>query len=1081
MFSIASNFIRRPVLATVCTLLILLIGAVCIPLLPISYLPPLTPVTIQVAATLTGGDAETVENTVTTPIERQINGATNMIYMTSASTATGQSLITVYFSPNTDQSLAQVDVQNRVGIAQPLLPVQVQQQGVSIQKTSPAILLAVGFTSTETSLDAKFISNYVDLYINDEITRIPGIAIVSYSGQLLYAMRIWLDPNALAARGLTANDVVQRVQEQNALIGLGGVGQPPSANDQTFSFTIPSATQLPDVEGFENLVLLTQPNGDLVKIKDVGRVELGAQNYTTASFTNGVQGETMLIYQTADANALDVANAVKAKLVELSKQFPPGLKYDIVFDTTLFVEESTKEVLLTLAEAFFLVILVIYIFLQDWRALIIPTISIPVSLIGALAIAFAFGFSLNTLTMFGLVLATGLVVDDAIVIVEAIVEKLNQGMRPRQAALDAMEELTGAVISTSMVLMAVFIPVTFFPGTTGRIYQQFALTIAFSVAVSTFNALTFSPSIGGLILRRPDRAMSGPLGWFFGVFNRGFDAFKQGYIAVVEFLIRLRYLVLAVFVAGLGATALLFQILPTGFVPQEDQGVFLGIINAPPGVSLNYTGQVANEIWDTLRTYDEIQYVTVLPGLSNQGNSPNVGTFYASLKPWSERTRPEQQINGLLQRVNRDLAKVTDAQVVAVNLPGIIGLGNYGGNEFQLQDRSGGRFTFEEFMANTRAIIQQATQEPAIGRGVFSPTPPSTPQLRLQIDRDRLKALNINFDDAMSTLGTYLGSTFVNQFSYGPRYYQVYVQADAPFRRRPQDIDNLYVRSQNNQLISLGELVTIEEAIGPQVVNHFNIYRSADIVSTPAPGKSSGQAITAMTSAFEKVAVPGLGYEWFGPAREELAAGGLAPIIFGFGLIVVFLVLSAQYESYVDPTIILLTVPLAILGALSFTLLRGLDNDVYCQIALVMLIGLASKNAILIVEFANQAKAQGMGIAAAAVKASEERLRPILMTALSGLAGFWPLVVATGAGSNSRHSVGTAVFGGLLVATFLSLLLVPVLYVVIKNLEERFLKPPSSGSSPRATGVSTQVPASGDAAGRPSQEPAHRIQEDPSS
>ncbi|WP_072016410.1 efflux RND transporter permease subunit [Neosynechococcus sphagnicola] len=1059
MLSIATNFIKRPVLATVCTLLILLAGSVCIPLLPISYLPPLTPVTVQVSATLTGGDALTVENTVTTPLERQINGATNMEYMTSSSTATGQSLITAYFSPNQDQSLAQVDVQNRVGIASPLLPTQVQQQGVSIQKTSPAILLAVGIYSPDDSLSPKFISNYVDLYINDEINRIPGIALVTYSGQLLYAMRIWLDPNALAGVELTAQDVITKVQQQNPLVGLGGLGQPPTPDSQTFLFTIPSNTQLTDVKDFENLVLKVKPNGDLVKLKDVGRAELGAQNYTSGAYINGHAGETMLIFQAATANALDVANAVKEKLAELQQNFPPGLVAEPVFDTTLFVNASTKDVLVTLAEAIGLVVLVIFVFLQDWRALVVPVIAIPVSLIGALAIAFVFGFSLNTLTMLGLVLATGLVVDDGIVVVEAIAEKVENGIPPRQAAIEAMNELTGAVISTSLVLMAVFVPVAFFPGTTGRIYQQFALTIAFSIAVSTFNALSFSPSIGGILLRRREHEMGGPLGWFFRGFNQGFDWFKDHYISLVEFLIRIRYLVLVFFGIGLAATFFLFKTLPGGFVPQEDQGVFLGIINAPPGVSLTYTNKVADQIWEKLKNYEEIEYVTVLPGNSNQGSIPNVGTMYASLKPWEERTKPDQQIDGLLRRVNQDFASITDARVVAVNLPAILGLGNYGGNEFQFQDRTGGKLTFDQFLENAASIIATANKEPIFnirGRGtVFSPTPPSAPQIEIDIDRDRLEALNVNFNDAVTTLGTYLGSNFVSQFSYGPRYYQIYVQADAQFRDSPEDIGQIYVRSQDNQMVALSELVTIKRTSGPQVINHFNIYRSADIVSTPAPGFSSGQGIQAMLEANKEAAIPGTGYEWFGPAREELTAGGLGPIIFGLGLIVVFLVLSAQYESYVDPAIIMLTVPLAMLGALGFTMARGLVNNVYCQIALIMLIGLASKNAILIVELANQSLSRGMNYTQAVVHACRERVRPILMTALSGLAGFFPLLVASGAGANSRWSVGYAVFGGLFVATFLSLLLVPVLYVVIKNLAEQLFsgppsQPPSLPPSPEA-------------------------------
>ncbi|MBW4698748.1 MAG: efflux RND transporter permease subunit [Aphanocapsa lilacina HA4352-LM1] len=1050
IFSIATFFIKRPVFTTVCTLLILLVGAVCIPLLPISYLPPLTPVTVQVSAQFIGADAQTVENTVCTVLERQINGATNMLYLTSASNDNGQCSITVYFAPGTNQSLAQVDVQNRVGIAQPQLPDQVKQVGVTVQKTSPSILLVYGFFSPDGQYDTRFVSNYVDLYVQDEIQRLPGVALVTVNGQRLYAMRLWLDPQALAGRGLTSTDVVNRLKEQNTLIGLGAIGQAPTADGQTFQFTIPSQTQLKDTRQFENLILKVQPNGDLVRLRDVGRVEFGAQDYTTSARTNGKPSVALLIFQTADANALDVANAVKTKINQLKQSMPPGLTAEPVFDTTLFVNASTEEVFVTLIEAILLVVLVIFIFLQDWRALIIPVVAIPVSLVGALAFAYLFGFSLNTLTMFGLILATGLVVDDAIVVIEGIVAKIEQGLTPREAALEAMEELSGAVIAMSLVLMAVFIPVAFFPGTTGLIYQQFALTIVFSIAVSAFNALTFSPSVAAILLRPRREEGGGPLGWFFRLFNRGFAWFTERYTALVRLLIRVRYVVMAVFAAGLLGTVLLFQTVPGGFVPEEDQGVFLGVIQAPPGSSLAYTDKVGQQIWQKLQQYEELRYLTVFAGYASTGNAPNIGFFYGSLKPWEERKEASQSVNGLLSRINKDLAGITDARVVALNLPAIIGLGTYSGLEFQLQDQSGGKLTVDQFVESANEIIAKANASPVLAGRVFTPFPPSSPQVQIDIDRDRLEALNVNFQDAMTTLGTYIGSNYVNQFVYGPRYYRVYVQADLPFRDSPKDLEQIYVRSQDNQMVPLSNLIKVSTGKGPQLVNHFNVYRAIDIVSSPAPGYSSGQAIAEMQRVFAEAAVPGLNYSWFGTAREEVAAGGLAVVIFGFGLVIVFLVLSAQYESYVDPLIIMLTVPLALLGALSFVFARGLINDVYCQIALVMLIGLAAKNAILIVEFANQQLLKGKSIVEAAVESARERLRPILMTALAALAGFWPLVVAAGAGANSRVSLGTTVFGGLLVATFLSLLLVPVLYVVIKSLEERFFKgkPPEPPAAP---------------------------------
>ncbi len=1057
VLSISSNFIKRPVLTTVCTLLIVLAGVICIPLLPISYLPPLTPVTIQVASRLIGGDALTVENTVTTPIEREINGANNMQYMTSSSTATGVSVINAYFRPDQDQNLAQVDVQNRVGIASPLLPTQVQQQGVRVEQTSSAIILAIGIYSPDDSLDPKFISNYVDLYVQDEITRIPGIAQILNGGELIYAMRIWLDPKALAGRGLTAQDVILRVREQNPLIGLGGVGLPPAADEQTFLLTIPSATQLTNVKEFENLVLKVEPNGDLVKLKDVGRAELGAQDYATTSFTNGHQGQVMVIFQSPTANALEVGAAVKEKLAELQQNFPPGLVANVVFDTTRFVNESTKEVIFTLIKAVALVVIVIFIFLQDWRALVVPIITMPVALMGALAVAFVFGFSLNALTLLGLILCTGMLVDDGIVVVEAIIEKLEEepSLSPYQAALTVMEKLSGAIISTSIVLLAVFVPVAFFPGTTGRVYQQFALIIAFGNTISAFNGISFNPSIGALVLRPHEHGeKTGPLGWFFNGFNRGFSWFQGRHLALVEFLIGIRYLMLIVFGILLATVVFLFQIVPVGFVPTEDQGAFLGIVNAPPGVSLSYTNKVAEQIWGKLQKYEEIEYVTVLTGFSNSGNAPNVGSLYVSLRPWGDRSKSEQQIDGLLRRVNQDLASIQDARVVAVNLPAILGLGTYGGNEFKFQDRTSGSLTFDQFVANANEIMATARKNPVFGGNVFSPTPPSAPQLEIKVDRDRLQALNVNFNDAMTTLGAYLGSNFVSQFSFGPRYYQVLVQADDTFRDSPSDLGQIYVRSQTNQMIPLSELLTIKSTTGPQVINHFNIFRSFDIVSTPARGFSTGQAIEGMVDAYQADALPGTGYEWYGSAREELAAGSLGPIIFGLGLVVVFLVLSAQYESYVDPIILMLNIPLAIVGALGFTLLRGLENNVFCQLAMLMMIGLSSKNGILIVELANKFHREGASYTQAILSSYRERVRPILMTASADLAGFSVLLIATGAGAQARLSVGFAVFGGVLMAAIMNLLMLPVLYVVIKSLTAGVFggKPPQPPAPPSPEG-----------------------------
>lgn len=720
-------------------------------------------------------------------------------------------------------------------------------------------------------------------------------------------------------------------------------------------------------------------------------------------------------------------------MAELELNFPPGLRADIVFDTTEFVQVSLREVLVTLMQAIALVLLILFVFLQSWRATLIPAIAIPVSLVGAMGFLLLFGFSINSLTLFGCILATGLVVDDAIVIVEAISAKIDQGMRPRLAALDAMGELSGAVISTSLVLMAVFIPVAFFPGTTGKIYQQFALTIAFTVLVSTLNALSFSPAMAALLLRSSQG--SGRLDWFFQRFNAFLARVIAGYRRLVGGLIRARYLVLALFMGGLVLLVGMFRLIPTGFVPPEDQGYFIGIVQGPDGVSLPYTQAVMAKTNTLLSEFPEIKSTFLIAGFGFDGAAPNRGIFFATLTPWDQRQGMRSSVFGLLPRVNQALQGIQEARVIAFNAAPVPGFSPTGALEMQLLDRSGGQLTINDFLTNSQEIIATANQSPAAA-GVFTQFTASAPQIQVDLDRDRLKAIDVDLAEAQSALGTYLGSRYVNDFSFGGRNYRVFIQADAPFRDNPADIEAIYVRSKSGAMISLAEVVKRQETVGPATINHFNLFRSIKLEGQPAPRASTGQLIQAMAAAHAQAALPSVGQAWQGTAKEELAAGGAAVIIFGLGLAVVFLVLAAQYENYVDPIIILLTVPLAILGALIFLWLRGLALNVYAQVGLVMLIGLASKNAILIVEFANQARAQGLGLVPAAINAAQQRFRPIVMTSISSLAGFFPLLVATGAGSSSRWSVGYTVFGGLLVATVLSLLVVPVLYVVLKGLAD---------------------------------------------
>ena len=1040
--SIANTFIKRPVLTTVCTIIIVLVGVVCLPLLPIEYVPQIAPIQVQISASYVGADPQTIETVVTTPIERKLDGTQDMDYMTSTSIA-GSSNISVYFPTSTDPNADQVNVQNNLQQAIPLLPASVQQQGISVKTTSPSLLLVYGFYSPTDQYNATFISNYVDLFVNDEITRIKGVGHVNIFGQRQYAMRFWLDPDALASRGATIEDVVNAVKSQNVVIGGGTIGAEPAPPGQRYQIPLLLDGMFHNVADAENIVVKVAKDGTQIKLKDVGRVELGAQSYTSGAKIDGKPGVAFGIYQSPGSNALDVAKQIEAKMQELEQNFPPGIKAELVYDTVSFIQESTKEVIITLLEAIGLVILVIFIFLQDWRATIIPTVAIPVSLIGSMIFAKLLGFSINSLTMFGLVLATGLVVDDAILVVEAIAAKIqNQGMSAREASFEAMEELSGAVVATSLVLMAVFIPVAFFPGATGLLYRQFALIIAFSIAISTFNALSFSPSMAAILLGPPQEAW-GPVGWFFRKFNQFFAWVNSRYKAIVEFLIWIRYLVIGVFAVGLVATVYMFSVVPTGFVPGEDQGSILGLVQGPASASLQYTDDILNQVRQSLTKIPEIQSTATISGSGFNGSGANQGIFFAHLVPWGDRTKPGEDVDSIIGRVKKEFTKtITGAIAVVSSPPPIPGFSPLGGFNMQLEDTTNGKYSFSDFQANAQKILQKANQTGvfAFPPGAFTQFSANTPQYKIEINRDQLNALNVDFNDVLTTIGTSIGSSYVSQFVFGQRYYQVYVQLDSQYRDKPEDLKQLYVNSKDGKLVSVDQLITITPFTGPAVISHFNEYRSILLQGTPASNYSSGQAIDAITKAYKEAALPGIKFDWSDLTREQVAGGSLGALIFAFSIIMVFLVLSAQYESYIDPAIILLTVPFAILGALSAVALRNLVNDVYCNIALVMLIGLASKNAILIVEFANQAREQGMSYTKAALTAAEERFRPILMTAFAALVGFFPLVVATGAGANARHSLGTAVFGGLLVATFLSLLVVPVLYVLIKNLEDTFFK-----------------------------------------
>lgn len=1029
-------FIKRPVFATVCAIIILLAGAVSIPTLPIAQYPEIAPPQVTVTSIYTGADAETVESSVTSILEREINGVQGLRYMSSSSSNTGTSTITVTFDSSRDIDIAAVDVQNRVSVAQPQLPESVQRTGVVVNKESSNFLLAIGVFTEDDRYDPLFLSNYTDLYLVDAIKRIRGVGNVQIFGERQYAMRLWIDPTRLASRNLTPQDVVDAINSQNLQVGIGRIGQQPAPDEQLYQLDLRTQSRLTDPAQFEELVLRTEDDGTLIKFRDVGRVELGAEDYNSFLRYRGRDAVGLGVTQLPGSNAIEVATAVKAEMARLSETFPPGLEYRVAFDTTSFVEASLEEVLVTLFIAVGLVILIIFIFLQDWRTTLIPSITIPVALVGTFIFVKAFGFSINTLTLFGLTLASGMVVDDAIVVVEDISRLIQQeGMSPRQAASASMHELTGAVIATSLVLMAVFVPVAFFPGTTGALYRQFALTIAFSITVSTFLALTLTPSLSALLLRRGHGA-TGWLGWGFERFNRFLDWTRRGYERSLNKLVRLKAIVVIVFVALIGLTAFVYTLVPTGFLPEEDQGYFITVVQAPEGVSLSYTDEVMQGIEEELIALPEALGVFSVGGFSlGSGNTANSGVIFTTLQPWEDRREFSQTVQGIIGGLFGKFSQITEARAFPINPPPIQGLGTYGGFTFQLQDR-GSNNDLNALLQSFGQLLGAANQDPGL-QNVFSTYAAATPQLLVEVNRDATEALGISVEDVYSTMQTAIGSQYVNDFVLGRRNYRVYVQADEQFRSQPEDIGQLYVRSARDEMIPLSNLVTLTPQTGAQTINHYNLFRSIEITGSPAPGYSSGDAIEHMEQVAAQVLPPNLSYEWSGTSLEEIQSGGQAPLIFGLGLVLVFLVLSAQYENYIDPLIIMLAVPLAILGALSAQLLRGLENDVYCQVGLVMLIGLASKNSILIVEFANQLRETGMSITKAAVEASQQRLRPILMTAISTLVGIFPLAIATGAGAGSRQSLGTAVFGGMLVATFLSLFIVPVLYIVVTSLRVR--------------------------------------------
>jgi HAE1 family hydrophobic/amphiphilic exporter-1 len=1072
--SFSDNFIKRPVLTTVCSILIVLVGLISIPVLPIENLPNIAPPLIQVVANYGGANAEVTEVAVTNPIEQQIDGSPGISYIASNTTLTGNSTINVYFKQGTDIDIDQVNVQNRVTLAMPQLPQQVQLTGVSVKQSTPSILMAYQVGSTEGQFDAPYLNGLIYANLYYELSRVPGVASVGLLGGSNPAFWLFLDPDRLTANNITANEVVQAIQSQNS-VGVGGlIGGPPAGGDQTFTYPllVENNGNLTSVEQLDDLILSRTSQGNLLRLRDVGGATYGFNTYSQS----GVDKENhpsiiVSVFQTPGSNALDVSKGVVAVMETFTERVPPGVKVELIYNIGQFIESAVDGVVDALGLAIVLVLLILFLFLQDWRATVVPSLAIPISLVGTFAFINVFGFSINQLTLLGMVLATGLVVDDAIVVIEAVSVNLEQGMKPREAAMACMGELIGALISTALVLMAVFVPVAFYPGSIGIIYRQFALTIAFAVGISAFNALTFSPMLSGLILRNrnPEAPRGWPwilagvvvglafgrfngvggwtyilgvglgvlgavnLEWIFRRFNALFDRLQQGYARLVTELIKRRRWVMLALVGGIALTGVAFTSLPQAFIPDEDQGYGLGIFQLQNGASLSETQKTAARIAAVLNQEPDIQGAAVVSGYGFNGGSPDQGAFFYGFKPLEERGSADQRAPAIVKRLNAKLAEISSGLAIAAQPPAIPGFSSQGGFAFQFNDLSGGGYSFNELDSLAKQMIA-AGEESGSFSSLYTQFIPSAPAFKLNLDRDLMGALDINFAEALQTISVLAGSNFANLTYEAGQVRNIYVQADAANRSSLEDVASYYVRSESGDLVPVSQFTEVELTSAPPVINHYNLYRTIVIQGVQAIGKSSGQALSKIQQIFKDQDYNNIAYAFTGLSALQLSAGSSSILVFGFGMLVVFLVLSAQYESFLTPVIILMTVPLAMLGALAFLAIRSIDLNIYAQVGLVTLIGLAAKNAILIVEMAEQNLKGGSTPAQAAITAAESRLRPILMTAIAALAGFFPLVVANGAGAHSQQALGSVIFGGLLVATVLSLGVVPPFYVFVKGL-----------------------------------------------
>ena len=1021
-------FIKRPIFATVISLIIVLAGLVSIKVLPVEQYPNIVPPEIQISATYPGATAEVLADTVAAPIEQELNGVNNMIYMYSTATSSGYLTIGVVFEIGTDPDQATIDVNNKVQIAMAKLPSEVTKQGVTVEQKSNSILQVVTMQSDNKQYDTVYVSNYALLNVLDEIKRIPGVGSASLFASQDYSMRIWISPDKLSDYNMTPLDVTTAIQEQNSQFAAGRFGQEPIGEYLPYTYSVNTKGRLVNEEEFGNIILKSDSSGATLRLKDVARIELGAQDYSVSSQQNNKSAVAFAIYLQSGANALETSNAVKAKMAELAKKFPDGITYSIPYDTTLFVNISIEEVIHTFFEAVVLVILVVYLFLQNWRATLIPILAVPVSIIGAFAGMYVLGFSINLLTLFGLILAIGIVVDDAIIVLENV-ERLmtEEKLSPKEAAFKAMKEVSGPVVAVALVLSSVFLPIAFLGGMTGMMYRQFAVTIAISVLISAFVALSLTPALCALLIRKTGGKKEPPA--FFRAFNRGFEKVTDWYIAGVEFFLHNRKTAMLGFIGVLACIGLLFKVVPGGLVPMEDQGSLLMAYSMPPASSLQRTLKFTDRVSGLVKENPAVKDVITISGYDILSSSQNTysGISFIVLDDWNKRKTPALQADSIASALTGIGMSQPEGIAYSFSMPPIMGLSMTGGFEGYIQNKAG--HTSTELMDKTNELLNAAAKNPALTnvRTTFSV---STPQYNIELDREKAKALNVPINQIYSVMQATFGSLYVNDFTYKGRNFRVTVQSEDKFRRSPDDLRYVYAKSNDGKLIPLSTLINVKRITGPELINRFNIFPAAKITGDPAPGYSSGQAIAAMEEVADDVLGADYDLSWVGSAYQEKQTGGASTQAFAFGIIMIFLILAAQYEKWSLPFVVILSVPFAVLGALLTTWMRGLENDLYFQVGLVTLIGLAAKNAILIVEFAVMEVESGKSYNEAAVSAARLRFRPIVMTSLAFTFGILPLVVSSGAGAASRHAIGTGMVGGMIASTFVATLFVPMMFAI---------------------------------------------------